>query len=147
MRKISILSILLTLVFSVSSLVTAQVIPVKPSVLVGEVSEISPSKIVLKTKDGAVDVILSDKTEYKRVSPEKPSLATATAATFADIGAGDKVAVTGILASDKKTIPARAVYSSDRLPTANCRLPTAKTPAINSAKLYFRIYLHFFTNN
>jgi hypothetical protein len=110
MRKISILSILLTLAFGVSSLFTAQVIPVKPSVLLGEVSEISGSKIVLKTKDGAVDVVLSDKTEYKRVSPEKPSLATATAATFADIGAGDKVAVTGILASDKKTIPARAVY-------------------------------------
>ncbi len=110
MRKISILSILLTLAFGVSSLVTAQVIPVKPSVLLGEVSEIAGSKIVLKTKDGTVDVVLSDKTEYKRVSPEKPSLATATAATFADIGAGDKVAVTGILASDKKTIPARAVY-------------------------------------
>lgn len=110
MRKTFILSILLTLAFGVSSFASAQVIPVKPSVLLGEVSEISASKIVLKTKDGALDVILSDKTEYKRVSPEKPSLATATAATFADIGAGDKVAVTGILASDKKTIPARAVY-------------------------------------
>lgn len=106
MRKLSILSMLLTLALGVS----AQVTPVKPSVLLGEVSEISGSKIVLKTKDGALDVMLSDKTEYKRVSPEKPSLATATAATFADIGAGDKVAVTGILASDKKTIPARAVY-------------------------------------
>ena len=110
MRKISILSILLILAFGVPSLVTAQVNPVKPSVLLGEVSEISGSKIVLKTKDGTFDVALSDKTEYKRVSPEKPSLATAIAATFADIGVGDKVAVTGILAGDKKTIPARAVY-------------------------------------
>ena len=109
MRKLFILSILLTLACGVLS-IKAQVIPVKPSVLLGEVSEISPSKIVLKTKDGALDVMLSDKTEYKRVSPEKPSLATATAATFTDIGAGDKVAVTGVLASDKKTLPARAVY-------------------------------------
>jgi hypothetical protein len=39
-----------------------------------------------------------------------PSLKTAVAATFADIGAGDKVIVTGIMAADKKSIPARAVY-------------------------------------
>ncbi len=109
MRKTFILSILLTLAFSVSSLVKAQD-AIKPSVVVGEITDVSASKIVLKTKDGVLNVVLSDKTEYKRVSPEKPSLATATAAAFADIGAGDKVAVTGILAGDKKSIPARAVY-------------------------------------
>jgi len=64
----------------------------------------------LQTKDGAVDVALSDKTEYKRVSPEKPSLATAVASNFSDIGIGDKVIVTGILATDKKSIPAKSVY-------------------------------------
>jgi ribosomal protein L24 len=37
-------------------------------------------------------------------------LKTALPATFADIGAGDKVIVTGIMASDKKSIPARTVY-------------------------------------
>lgn len=110
MRKTFILSILLALAFGASSLVRAQDASIKPSVVLGEITDVSASKIVLKTKDGALDVVLSDKTEYKRVSPEKPSLATATAATFADIGAGDKVAVTGILASDKKSIPARAVY-------------------------------------
>ena len=109
MRKTFITVILLTLAFGAMSSVNAQE-AVKPSIVVGEISDVSATKIVLKTKDGAMEVVLSDKTEYKRVSPEKPSLATATAATFADIGAGDKVAVTGILAGDKKSIPARTVY-------------------------------------
>lgn len=109
MRKTFILSIFLTLAFGALSYARAQDAAIKPSVIVGEVSEISASKIVLKTKDGALDVMLSDKTEYRRISPEKPSLATATPAAFADIGTGDKVAVTGIVASDKKSIPARTV--------------------------------------
>lgn len=108
MRKTFILSVLLTLAFVASSVVRAQD-AIKPTVVVGEITDISPSKIVLKTKDGALDVVLSDKTEYRRISPEKPSLATATPAVFSDIGAGDKVAVTGIMASDKKSIPARTV--------------------------------------
>lgn len=109
MRKTFILSIFLTLAFGTFASVKAQDAAIKPSVIIGEVSEISTSKIVLKTKDGALDVILSDKTEYRRISPEKPSLTTATPAAFGDIGAGDKVVVTGILASDKKSIPARTV--------------------------------------
>ncbi|MGI8788984.1 MAG: hypothetical protein ACR2HG_14675 [Pyrinomonadaceae bacterium] len=83
---------------------------IKPSVIAGEVSSLSANDIVLQTKDGVVNVALLDKTEYKRVSAEKPSLQTATASNFSDIGVGDKVIVTGILAADKKTIPARAVY-------------------------------------
>jgi len=83
---------------------------VKPSIVTGDVSSVSASEIVLLTKDGAVSAALSGKTEYKRVSPDNPSLKTAVAATFADIGVGDKVIVTGILAGDKKSIPARAVY-------------------------------------
>jgi len=98
------------LAFGALSIAQAQDAAIKPSVVLGEVSEISTGKIVLKTKDGILDAMLTDKTEYKRVSPEKPSLATATAAAFSDIGAGDKVAVTGILAADKKSIPVRAVY-------------------------------------
>lgn len=109
MRKTFILAVLLTFAFGTLSFVKAQDAAIKPSVIIGEVSEISTSKINLKTKDGALDVILSDKTEYRRISPEKPSLATATPAAFSDIGTGDKVVVTGILASDKKSIPARTV--------------------------------------
>lgn len=105
--------ILLTLfVFSVcaASVVRAQDGGIKPSLLMGDVASISSSKIVLQTKDGAVDVALSEKTEYKRVSAEKPSLQTAVASNFSDIGVGDKIVVTGILASDKKSIPARTVF-------------------------------------
>ena len=111
MRKIFITTILLMLIGGVSATVRAQATAaVKPTVVVGEVGDVSASKITLKTKDGAIDVALTDQTEYKRVSPDKPSLATATAATFGDIETGDKVAVTGFLATDKKSIPARAVY-------------------------------------
>lgn len=83
---------------------------IKPSVIAGDVTSLTANKIVLQTKDGAVEVGLSDKTEYKRVSAESPSLKTAAASNFSDIGVGDKVIVTGILASDKKSIPAKAVY-------------------------------------
>jgi hypothetical protein len=83
---------------------------VKPSVVTGDVVSIDAAKIVLNTKDGAVDVVLSDKTVYKRVPPETPTLSAAVASTFADIGQGDKLVVTGILSTDKKTLPAKSVY-------------------------------------
>jgi hypothetical protein len=83
---------------------------VKPSVVSGEVTSVTNDRIVLQTKDGAIDVALSDKTEFKRVSPEVPSIKNAAASSFTDIAVGDKVMVTGIMATDKKSIPARAVY-------------------------------------
>lgn len=83
---------------------------VKPSALTGDVVSINESKIVLKTKDGDVEIDLSDKTEYKRVPPENPTLKAAVVATFGDIGVGDKLLVTGILSEDKKSLPARSVY-------------------------------------
>ncbi len=112
MRQRIILLALFVFLAGVNAFVRAQATDasVKPSVVMGEVSAVSESKIVLQTKDGAVDVALSNKTEYKRVSPEKPSLATAVASNFSDIGVGDKVIVTGILATDKKSIPAKSVY-------------------------------------
>jgi len=93
-----------------SSFVHAQDAPVKPSVATGDVTSITAEKIILKTTNGEVTVELNDKTEFKRVSPEKPSLKTAMAAAASDIGTGDKLMVTGVLSADKKTIPARAVY-------------------------------------
>jgi hypothetical protein len=53
---------------------------------------------------------LSDKTEFKRVSPDNPSLKTAVAVTLAEFGVGDKLIVTGNVSADKKSIPAKAVY-------------------------------------
>ena len=83
---------------------------VKPSALTGDVVSVSDSKIVLKTKDGDLDVALSGSTEFKRVPPENPTLKSAVPAALTDIGIGDKLLVTGILSEDKKSLPARAVY-------------------------------------
>ncbi len=82
----------------------------KPSVVTGDVMSVESGKIVLQTKDGSLDVILSDKTEYKRVPPENPVLKAAVAASFNDVGIGDKLMVTGMMSDDKKSLPARAVY-------------------------------------
>ena len=100
----------LLMLFGAVSPANGQAGGVKPSVAAGDVVSIDSDKIVLQTKDGSLDVLLSDKTEYKRVPPDNPALKAAVAAAFADIGTGDKLIVTGILSDDKKTIPARAVY-------------------------------------
>jgi ribosomal protein L24 len=76
----------------------------------GEVTSVNAGKIVLQTKDGAIDVVLSDKTEYKRVPPDNPTLKAAVASAFSDIGVGDKILVTGMVSADKKSIPAKAIY-------------------------------------
>ena len=83
---------------------------VKPSVISGEVVTAGDDKIVVNTKSGAIEAILSSKTIYKRVSAENPTLQSATPAALSDIGVGDKVMVTGIVATGGKSIPARAVY-------------------------------------
>lgn len=76
----------------------------------GEVVSVETGKIVLRTKDGAIDVLLAAATEYKRIPPENPTLKAAVAAEFSDIGTGDKLLVTGAVSSDKKQIPAKIVY-------------------------------------
>lgn len=83
---------------------------IKPNFAGGEVTAVETGKIVLQTKDGAINVMLAATTEYKRVPPENPTLKAAVAAALADIGAGDKLLVTGTVSSDKKQIPAKTVY-------------------------------------
>ncbi len=85
-------------------------VSVKPSVIVGDVVTIDQTKIVVNAKSGAVNVAVTDKTEFKRVSADNPSLSAATPSAAADIVVGDRLMVTGILAADGKSIPARAVY-------------------------------------
>ena len=86
------------------------VIGIKATLAAGEVTSVVAGKIVLQTKDGAIEVVLSDKTEYKRIPPENPILPAAVASKFDEIGVGDKLLVTGKVSDDKKTIPAKAVY-------------------------------------
>jgi hypothetical protein len=83
---------------------------IKQNLASDEVTAVSDSKITLKTSDGVIDAILSSATEYKRVPPENPSLKAAVASSLAEVGIGDKVMITGLVADDKKTMPAKAVY-------------------------------------
>lgn len=76
----------------------------------GDVTSIGGGKIVLQTKDGSIDVGLTEKTEFKRVSPENPGLKNAVAATLSEFVVGDKLIVTGVISADKKSVPAKAVY-------------------------------------
>lgn len=85
-------------------------IGIKATLAAGEVTSVAAEKIVLQTKDGAIDVVLSAKTEYKRIPPDNPILPAAVASSFSEIGVGDKLLVTGKVSDDKKTIPAKAVY-------------------------------------
>ena len=83
---------------------------VKNTIISGDVVSVDSSKISLKTKDGDVNVALSDKTEFKKVPPENPVLKAAVAATISDIGEGDKLLVSGLLSDDKKALAAKSVY-------------------------------------
>jgi hypothetical protein len=83
---------------------------VKPSVFTGDVVTLSTSEIMLNTANGRLTVLVNEKTAFKRVPPEKPTLSAAVDAAFSEIGVGDKLLVTGFPSADKKSVPARAVY-------------------------------------
>lgn len=76
----------------------------------GEVAAVSDAKIVLKTKDGDIDAVLTGTTVFKRVPPEKLTLKAAVDSNFSEIGIGDKILVSGLVSTDKKTIPAKTIY-------------------------------------
>lgn len=96
-------------IFTAASAQTAET-GARPSVVMGDVTAMSAGRIALQTKDGAIDVALTEKTEFKRVTPENPSLKSAVAANLSDIGVGDKLVVSGVFAADKKSLPARTVF-------------------------------------
>lgn len=96
-------------VFGLAVAISGQTSP-KPSVVTGDVVSISESKIVIKTKDGDVDAVISSSTSFRRVPPENPVLKAAVDSQLSDISEGDKLLVTGVFGDDKKVLPARAVY-------------------------------------
>ncbi|HJU61038.1 MAG TPA: hypothetical protein VJ864_03260, partial [Candidatus Binatia bacterium] len=104
--------LLFILVFALAAGLVAQTPSpvIKPSAITGEVVSITDAKIIIQTATGPLDVMLTPKTEYKRVPPENPTPSAAVPAVLADISAGDKLLVTGILSEDKKSLPARSVY-------------------------------------
>lgn len=100
------------LIFITSIFVSAQTadVGIKANLAGGEVASTADGKIVLQTKDGSIEVIVSEATQYKRIPPENPTLSAAVASSFTEIDAGDKLLVTGAVSADKKQIPAKAVY-------------------------------------
>ncbi len=111
MRNKNILAALILIVGGTFYSASAQTVdPMKPSLVTGDVKSVVPGSILLATKDGELKVVLSEKTEYKRVAAENPSLKTATAAALSDIAVGDRLAVTGVFGADRSSLPARAVY-------------------------------------
>lgn len=104
-----VVSILLFIFSGAFSLVIAQ--SVKPSVVVGDAASVAADKIVVATKTGPFEVVINDKSAFKKVSAENPTnLTGATTAALTDIAVGDKLTVTGIMAADGKSMPARSVY-------------------------------------
>ena len=83
---------------------------VKPTLISGDVVSITTEKIVLKTANGEVEAVLSDKTQYLKVPPDNPKPSAATPVTFSEIGVGDKVIISAVIPEDKKNIPVRSVY-------------------------------------
>jgi hypothetical protein len=83
---------------------------IKASLVPGDVLSLNEKLIVIKTKDAQLNVELSPKTEFKRVSAERPSLASAVPAALSDIVVGDKVVISGVFGEDKSKLPARTVY-------------------------------------
>lgn len=111
MKKLSfILIILAVLSAGVFAQGGATDVGIKANLAGGEVVSSDASQIVIKTKDGEIVAIISDKTEFKVVPPDNPSLKAAVAADAKSVGAGDKLLVTGMVSADRKTIPAKAVY-------------------------------------
>jgi len=83
---------------------------IKPTYVKGEVVSVDATKIVVKPDTGSQwEGTVSDKTQFKRVSPDNPSLAAATAAASSDIGPGDKIVLSALAGGDGKFI-VRNVY-------------------------------------
>ncbi len=101
-----IFAILILTVGAFVSTVSAQQAQTAKS-LPGEVSAVDSAnnQLKLKTSGGEVTVSLDSKTEFKRVSPDKPSdLSLATATSLSEISLGDKIVAVGVLSDDKKTL-------------------------------------------
>ncbi|MEZ5425180.1 MAG: hypothetical protein R2747_02840 [Pyrinomonadaceae bacterium] len=111
MRKLLFLSVLLIIGAGIFTSVFGQAdVGIQAKFAGGEVVSVSDSKIVLKTKDGEIEVVLSESTAYKRVPPENPTLKAAVDSNFSEIGTGDKLLVTGTVGEDKKSVPAKTIY-------------------------------------
>src|SRR2546421_4213932 len=114
LKRILILILAVTSMLGLSLVVQAQTPSAASSVVsvIGEVKAIdgATNQMVVRADSGVLfNVILSAKTQYKRVAPGETSLANAATITVADVGAGDRVLARGRGAADQKTVPALQV--------------------------------------
>lgn len=109
-RKI--LIVLIVSLFCVVNSILAQTTDtsIKPIYKSGDVESIAADKIVIKTTSGPLGIVLNEKSEFKRISAEKPSLTSATVVTLAEIAVGDKVTVSCLSTADGKSLWGRTVY-------------------------------------
>src|SRR3954447_17744634 len=91
-----------TLIFGVFAAVFCQTpdAAVKPSYFAGDVAAINAGSIMITTKSGPTEVLLTEKTAFKRASADDFNLAAATPGVMKDISVGDKVTVSALLATD-----------------------------------------------
>jgi ribosomal protein L24 len=95
---------------SAGTLHSAAAQAVKPSVIAGDVTAITDKTATVAAKAGPVEVVFTDQTVFKKVSAVNPDFKTAGDGARTDISLGDKLTVTGIMAADGKSLPARVVY-------------------------------------
>lgn len=110
MRQKFVFTAFFILLAGISSFINAQADGIKANYAGGEVKTIESGKIVLQTKDGEIDVVLTDKTAFKKINPANPKISEATDSALTEIGVGDKLLVSGMVAADKKSVPAKTVY-------------------------------------
>ncbi|MEQ1924477.1 MAG: hypothetical protein ABL952_18425, partial [Pyrinomonadaceae bacterium] len=84
---------------------------IKPVYLAGDVVSLGDKKITVNdAKAGAVELTLTDKSAYKKVSAENASLTAATPGQLTEIGVGDRLTVSALPSADGKGFTARTVY-------------------------------------
>lgn len=87
---------------------------IKPVYIAGDLVSMSANKLTLAAKTGNVDVLTTEATAYKRVPPDKVSIAAATDGKLSDISVGDKLTISALPTADGTGFTARTVYFSTK---------------------------------
>ncbi|HEX8494674.1 MAG TPA: hypothetical protein VF658_17650 [Pyrinomonadaceae bacterium] len=85
---------------------------VTPNGVIGEVTaiDIAAKQMTIKTDaDSVVTATLADNTIYMRVPPGEKTLDKATKIAATDVSIGDRVFARGMMADDRKSVPARII--------------------------------------